>query len=83
MEILKLLSMKRVFNYVLLVCVMFVLAACGTTKKTQTKEKDEYTLKFSDISLFKTSEKLTGYATDRYPIQKQDEHPIKIKKDSP
>ena len=36
MEILKLLSMKRVFNYVLLVCVMFVLAACGTTKKTQT-----------------------------------------------
>ena len=36
-------------------------------------------LKFSDISLFKTSEKLTGYATDRYPIQKQDEHPIKIK----
>lgn len=49
------------------------------SKKTQTKEKDEYTLKFSDISLFKTSEKLTSYATDRYPIQKQDEHPIKIK----
>ena len=33
---------------------------------------------FSEISAFKTAEKLTDYATDRYPIQKQDEYPVKI-----
>lgn len=35
---------------------------------------------FSPISTFKTAEKLSDYATDRYPIQKQDQHPITIKK---
>ena len=34
--------------------------------------------KYSEICQFKTSDKLTDYATDRYPIQKLDEHPIKI-----
>lgn len=33
---------------------------------------------FSHISTFKTAENLTDYATDRYPIRKQDEHPVKI-----
>ena len=33
---------------------------------------------FSPISAFKTAENLTDYATDRHPIQKQDEHPVKI-----
>ncbi len=33
---------------------------------------------FSQISAFKTAENLIEYATDRYPIQKQDEHPLKI-----
>jgi alpha-L-rhamnosidase len=33
---------------------------------------------FSQISTFKTAKKLTDYATDRYPIQKQDEYPVKI-----
>ena len=33
---------------------------------------------FSEISAFKTAEELTDYATDRYPIQKQDEYPVKI-----
>jgi hypothetical protein len=58
MEILKLLSMKRVFNYVLLVCVMFVLAACGTTKKTQTKEIPTQDFSQTAISLGN----LDGYA---------------------
>jgi len=30
---------------------------------------------FSDLSQFKTSETLSDYATDRYPIQKQDDYP--------
>lgn len=34
---------------------------------------------FSNISQFKTSNKLTDYATDRYPIQKQDNYPLEIK----
>ena len=33
---------------------------------------------FSRIAAFKTAENLTDYATDRHPIQKQDEHPVKI-----
>ncbi len=33
---------------------------------------------FSELSAFKTSEILTDYATDRYPIRKQDEYPVKI-----
>lgn len=33
---------------------------------------------FSNVSVFKTSNTLTEYATDRYPIQKQDEYPTKI-----
>ena len=33
---------------------------------------------FSQISAFKTADELAEYATDRYPIQKQDEYPIKI-----
>jgi len=33
---------------------------------------------FSDISQFKTSETLSDYATDRYPIQKQDDYPQDI-----
>jgi hypothetical protein len=33
---------------------------------------------FSGISAFKTAQNLTDYATDRYPIQKQDEYPVKI-----
>ena len=35
---------------------------------------------FSDISSFKTAENLTDYATDRHPIRKQDEYPLKIDK---
>lgn len=35
---------------------------------------------FSDISSFKMSAQLTNYATDRYPIQKLDEHPLRIVK---
>lgn len=38
MEILKLLKMKRIYNYVLLLSMTLVLAACGTTKKAQTVE---------------------------------------------
>jgi Bacterial alpha-L-rhamnosidase. len=33
---------------------------------------------FSEISQFKTSGSLTDYATDRYPIQKQDDHAVRI-----
>ncbi|RNC64980.1 alpha-L-rhamnosidase [Proteiniphilum sp. X52] len=33
---------------------------------------------FSRISAFKTAPNLVDYATDRYPIQKQDEYPVKI-----
>lgn len=33
---------------------------------------------FSGISAFKTAQNLADYATDRYPIQKQDEYPVKI-----
>lgn len=33
---------------------------------------------FSNISQFKTSESFAGYLTDRHPIQKQDEYPVKI-----
>lgn len=33
---------------------------------------------FSQISTFKTAKTLTDYATDRHPIQKQDEYPLKI-----
>ncbi len=33
---------------------------------------------FSKTSAFKTANKLTNYTTDRYPIQKQDEYPVKI-----
>ncbi len=33
---------------------------------------------FSQISAFKTAGNLADYATDRYPIRKQDEYPVKI-----
>ena len=33
---------------------------------------------FSNISQFKTSESFAGYLTDRHPIHKQDEYPVKI-----
>lgn len=33
---------------------------------------------FSEVSQFKTSDTLTEYYTDRHPIQKRDEHPVKI-----
>ena len=50
-----------------------------SSNKTKTVELKEEASKYSEISQFKTSDKLTDYATDRYPIQKHDEHPIKIK----
>lgn len=34
---------------------------------------------FSEISSFKTAKELTDYATDRYPIQKQDEYPVSVR----
>lgn len=34
---------------------------------------------FSPISAFKTASNLTDHATDRYPIQKQDEYPIELR----
>lgn len=33
---------------------------------------------YSNVAVFKTSDTRTAYATDRYPIQKQDEYPWKI-----
>lgn len=33
---------------------------------------------FSQISAFKTAQSLADHTTDRYPIQKQDEYPVKI-----
>ena len=35
---------------------------------------------FSEPSQFITAKTLTNYATDRHPIQKQDEHPVEIEK---
>ena len=33
---------------------------------------------YSNISQFKTADSFAGYITDRHPIQKQDEYPVKI-----
>ena len=38
---------------------------------------------FSEKAQFKTSETLTDYATDRYPIQKKDDYPVKITQPGP
>ncbi|MFA5650297.1 MAG: alpha-L-rhamnosidase, partial [Proteiniphilum sp.] len=35
---------------------------------------------FSDIARFKTADMLVTYATDRYPIQKQDDYPVSIER---
>lgn len=43
-------------------------------------DDEEQPLNISDVSLFKTSDKFEGYITDRYPLQKQDEHPVTVKK---
>ena len=46
--------------------------------KVKIWDNDNRESAFSDISSFKMSDQLTDYATDRYPIQKLDEHPVAI-----
>lgn len=35
---------------------------------------------FSEIARFKTADSFTSYSTDRYPLQKQDDYPLSIKR---
>lgn len=51
--------------------------------KIQTWDRQGTASDFSKISAFKTANKLTEYATDRHPLRKQDEFPVKIQKIDP
>lgn len=48
--------------------------------KVKTWDNHGWESAFSNIAYFKTATSLTNYVTDRYPIQKHDDNPVRIEK---